>query len=90
VATPDVQQVEGTGVLGDDNIMIEPKFDVETKDSIMDAATSLNKSFHESYADFGELQNTLKLDTTAIGILTLIFFVGIYFALKRKDPIKIK
>ena len=90
VATPDVQQVEGTGVLGDDNIMIEPKFDVETKDSIMDAATSLNKSFHESYADFGELQNTLKLDTTAIGILTLIFFVGIYFALKQKDPIKIK
>jgi len=90
VPAPDVQQVDGTGVMGSDNVMIEPEFEVVSKDSIMDAATNLNEQFHESYSDFGSLQNTLTLDTTAIGILTLIFFIGIYIALKQKDPIKIK
>ncbi len=91
VAKPEIKQVEGTGVLGPDNVMIEPEFNSDgTNDVVTDAASTLNKSFHKSYEEFGELQNTLELDATAIGILTLIFFVGIYFALKRKDPIKIR
>ncbi len=90
VPAGDVQQVEGTGVLGADNMPIDPEFEIITKDSVMDAASNLNTQFHESYSNFGELQNTLTLDAAAMGILTLIFFIGIYIALKRKDPIKIK
>ncbi|MDG1657057.1 MAG: ABC transporter permease, partial [Crocinitomicaceae bacterium] len=91
VTIPEV--VEGTGVL-DESLsppeLIEPEFHDVVKDTIVNATDALNENFHESYSRFGDWQNTLELDAIALGAITLIFFVGIIIALKKKDPIKIK
>lgn len=91
--TLSVEKVEGTGYVDESKMppeFIEPEFDISSKDTVVNAVDNLKDMFHESYDKFGELQSTLKLDTLAIGVLSLVFFVGIYIALKRKDPIKIK
>jgi hypothetical protein len=82
---------EGTGVpSAEDSVKnIEPEFIPSDKDTVTNAVTNIKGQFHESYDKFGDLQSTLALDFLAIGILTLTFFFGIYFALKAKDPIKI-
>jgi ABC transport system ATP-binding/permease protein len=64
---------------------------LELKDTTVNAIQELEKSFHPSYKDwFGDFAYTLKLDITVIFFLSLIFFVGIYRALKRKDAIKMR
>lgn len=91
--TIDVQMVDGTGVLNENTVppeFIEPEFVLETKDTIVNAVENLTQQFHESYDSFGELKNTMRLDVLAVSILAFIFFIGIFIALKRKDPIKIK
>jgi hypothetical protein len=56
-----------------------------------DAVSKLNENFHSSYADFfPNLFSTLKIDFIAVSIISLIFFIGIYWSLKSKDSIKIK
>ena len=87
------QMVDGTGVIDktlNPPAFVEPEFHIEAKDTIVNAVENLNKQFHESYDVFGDLKGTLRLDVLAIMFLTLIFFAGIFIALKRKDPIKIK
>ena len=59
-----------------------------TDDHIVDAVEKLNMQFHEGYEDtFGEMASELSLDIIAIGLLSLLFFIGIYMALKKKDAI---
>ena len=59
-----------------------------TDDHIVDAVEKLNMQFHASYKDtFGEMASELSLDIIAIGLLSLLFFIGIYMALKKKDAI---
>jgi ABC-type multidrug transport system permease subunit len=59
-----------------------------SEDYIVDAVEKLNMQFHESYEDtFGEMASELSLDIIAIGLLSLLFFIGIYIALKKKDAI---
>ena len=56
----------------------------------LNATDALNKNFHSTYQDvFSDLSGTLTLDFVALGSLALIFFIGIYIALKRKDSIRI-
>jgi len=51
----------------------------------------LKPFFHDNYEEaFGSFAYTYKLDILAIGALSLIFFIGTYLALKRKDSIKIR
>ena len=82
---------EGTGVLSEDNPpeLIEPEMVKSEQDTVANAVDNIKGQFHESYDNFGDLQSTLTLDFMAIGFLTLVFFIGIYLALKSKDPIKI-
>jgi ABC-type multidrug transport system ATPase subunit/pSer/pThr/pTyr-binding forkhead associated (FHA) protein len=56
----------------------------------IDASETLNKNFHSSYHDiFSDLSGAFTLDFLAIGTIALVFFIGIYIALKRKDSIRI-
>ena len=61
--------------------------EIKTSNSI----NQLKECFHDSYEKtFSDgLAFSMKLDLIAIGTLFLIFFVGVYIALKRKDAIKI-
>lgn len=77
--TAEITIDEGTGIQ-----------DVEMKDTVLNAAKGLRDNFDESYSKFGEWGSTLELDAIALGIITLLFFFGIYFALKAKDSIKMK
>jgi ABC-type multidrug transport system ATPase subunit/ABC-type multidrug transport system permease subunit len=57
-----------------------------------EAGTVLLNSFHKSYKNedlFGKLTGTLQLDFYALVFIGALFFVGLYLALKSKDPIKI-
>ena len=91
--TISVEKVEGTGFV-DSTVMppkiVEAEFNIDTKDTIVSSVDNLQEMFHKSYERFGDLQGTLQLDTIMIGSLTLIFFLGMCIALKRKDPIKIR
>ena len=59
-----------------------------TENHIVDAVPELNKQFHQTYEDlFGDMASKLSLDVCAIGALSLLFFIGIYIALKKKDAI---
>jgi len=90
--TLSVTKIAGTGEFNKSIVpyeFIEPEFDISPKDTIVSAANNMKDQFHDSYSKFGELQGTLILDLIAIAVLTVIFFVGIYMALRKKDPIKI-
>jgi ABC-type multidrug transport system ATPase subunit/pSer/pThr/pTyr-binding forkhead associated (FHA) protein len=71
---------------GDQEQTISSKW--ETQNSI----EQLKGCFHDNYEDtFGtDWAYSWNLDLVAIGVLSLIFFIGIYIALKLKDSIKIK
>ncbi len=61
---------------------------VEMVDKPQEAIEILHGQFHESYTDtFSDLAGTIDLDLIAIGTLSLLFFVGILSALKKKDSI---
>ena len=56
-----------------------------------DAITTLNSRYLESYRDgslFGDLTNTLLLDSLFIIALAGIFFVLTWFLLRKNDPVK--
>jgi cbb3-type cytochrome oxidase subunit 3 len=60
----------------------------ETEYVSLDASDMLNKNFHSTYDDiFGSLHGTPHL--AAVGVIALIFLIGIYIALKKKDSIRI-
>jgi hypothetical protein len=62
----------------------------ETEYVSLDASDMLNKNFHSTYNDlFGTLHGTPHLDLAAVGVIALIFLIGIYIALKKKDSIRI-
>lgn len=86
---------EGTGMMseGTPPKFIAPEMVKSDKDTVVNAAESLQNQFHPSYSDkeiFAELTGTLKLDMIALSVLSILFFVGIYLFLKKKDPLKIK
>lgn len=47
----------------------------------------LHKQFYKDYTDRFESAGEMSLDYYAVGIISLIFIVGIYMALKKKDSI---
>jgi ABC-type multidrug transport system ATPase subunit len=65
---------------------------ITTKWETQRAIDQLKECFHDNYEQtFGnEWAYAIKLDFVALGILGLLFFVGIYIALKMKDSMRIK
>jgi ABC-type multidrug transport system ATPase subunit/ABC-type multidrug transport system permease subunit len=65
---------------------------VTTKWETHNSIDQLKDCFHDNYdKTFGnELAFSFRLDFIAIAVLSMLFLVGIYIALKRKDSIKIK
>jgi hypothetical protein len=64
---------------------------IQDGDTTAQAIDELVKNFHSSYPDrFGTWHGTLALDYLIIGILSLLFFIGIYISLKQKDSMKLK
>jgi ABC-type multidrug transport system ATPase subunit/pSer/pThr/pTyr-binding forkhead associated (FHA) protein len=59
-------------------------------DVIVNSLDQLKDNFHISYEDNFQMAYDFELDWLAIGILSLLFFVGIYIALKKKDSMKIR
>lgn len=47
----------------------------------------LHKQFYKDYTERFESAGELSLDYYAVGIISVIFVVGIYLALKKKDSI---
>lgn len=55
------------------------------------AVENLIKNYHEKYINkdiFGELTSKLELDFIVLSLIGISLFVGLYLALKSKDPIK--
>jgi ABC-type multidrug transport system ATPase subunit/pSer/pThr/pTyr-binding forkhead associated (FHA) protein len=70
---------------------INSSSDIPIKDTTVNSIQELEKSFHPKYKTwFEEYAFTMKLDFIVITALSILFFVGIYWALKRKDSMKIK
>ena len=86
-----MEMKEGTGQFSENNPQefIEPELIQSDQDTVTNALANIKNQFHDSYERFGDLQGTLKLDTLAIGLLTLVFLVSMYFVLKSRDPVKI-
>jgi len=62
-----------------------------TEKITVNAIDQLKNSFHSSYSDrFGSWHGTMDLDLVAVLFITIACFIGIYVALKLKDPIKIR
>jgi hypothetical protein len=63
-----------------------------TKEETVNSIEQLKLCFHNNYEKtFGDdWAFSLKLDFVVISFLSLMFFIGIYIALKRKDSMKIK
>ena len=82
---------DGTGVPSVDNPgeIVPIELVRSEQDSTASAVEAIQGQFHESYDDFGAFKGTMDLDFMAVGLLTLFFFFGIYWALKKKDSIKI-
>lgn len=61
------------------------------KDTTVSAVKELEKNFHPKYDEiFGAWSFEFKLDVLAVGVLSILFFIGIHIALKSKDSMKIK
>jgi ABC-type multidrug transport system ATPase subunit/pSer/pThr/pTyr-binding forkhead associated (FHA) protein len=56
------------------------------------AIDQLKERFHDNYEEtFGnDWAYSMNLDLVAVGTLSILFFIGIYIALKRKDSMRIK
>jgi len=79
-------QVSEKGEVLTDSIQV-----VQQGNKTVDAVPELTSNFHDSYEDrFGEWAGTIHLDLIAVGIISFIFFIGIYIALKSKDSMRIK
>jgi ABC transport system ATP-binding/permease protein len=65
---------------------------ITTKWETHNSIDQLKDCFHDNYEKtFGnELAFSFRLDIIAIAVLSMLFLIGIYIALKRKDSIKIK
>lgn len=74
------------------NAVSEAPEKISTKWETHNAIDQLKECFHDNYENtFGnEWAFSMKLDFVAIGTLSLLFFIGIYIALKMKDSMRIK
>lgn len=68
-----------------------PPESINTKDFRVNAIEELEKSLHPKYKEiFGNYAYDFDLDKLVIATLSVLFLIGIYWALKAKDSMKIK
>jgi hypothetical protein len=68
----------------------EPKIVEAPTEDVKNAVAEIQKQFHEDYPSrFGDLAGTLELDFYMLGALALLFFVLIFWFIKKKDTIQI-
>ncbi len=62
---------------------------IKMEDQVMDGIETLHQQFdEETFSNiFGDMVGTIQLDLIAVAGWSLIFFIGIFWALKRKDSI---
>jgi ABC-type multidrug transport system permease subunit len=85
------EQCNGSKDSLDMKVMAEKNQDSMDVFENVKAVEELGKKYHSSYEEFfPDLYSTLKIDFIAVSIISLIFFIGIYWSLKSKDSIKIK
>jgi hypothetical protein len=78
--------INDRGELQSDSIRV-----IQDGNKTVDAVPELTGNFHDSYDNrFGDWAGTVELDMIAVGIISVLFFVGIYLALKSKDSMRIK
>jgi hypothetical protein len=65
---------------------------ISTKWETHNSIDQLKACFHDNYEEtFGNnWAYSMELDLVAVGSLSLLFFIGIYIALKMKDSMRIK
>jgi hypothetical protein len=61
-----------------------------SQDVVVDAIPELLKNFHGYEDRFKSLAGTLNLDVIAMSVLSVLMFIIILIAMKRKDSIRIK
>jgi ABC-type multidrug transport system ATPase subunit len=67
-----------------------PKIVEAPMEDVKNAVAEIQKQFHEDYPSrFGDLAGTLELDFYMLGALALLFFVLIFWFIKKKDTIQI-
>lgn len=67
-----------------------PKIVEAPTEDVKNAVAEIQKQFHEDYPSrFGDLAGTLELDFYMLGALALLFFVLIFWFIKKKDTIQI-
>ena len=61
----------------------------DMQDRVQDGIETLHQQFHEATfsSNFGDMIGSVELDFIAVGVWSAIFFIGIFWALKRKDSI---
>lgn len=71
---------------------VEATEKISTKWETQSSIEQLKACFHDNYEKtFGDdWAYTMHLDLVAVGVLSFLFFVGIYIALKMKDSMRIK
>jgi hypothetical protein len=68
----------------------EPKIVQAPTEDAINAVAEIQKNYHEDYPSrFGDLAGTLELDFYMLGALALLFFVLIFWFIKKKDTIQI-
>jgi ABC-type multidrug transport system ATPase subunit/pSer/pThr/pTyr-binding forkhead associated (FHA) protein len=80
---------------GEDVSELEMSVEIEKSNGVelyndSNAVDFLNNQYHSSYKEFfPDLYSTFTIDFIAVLIISIVFFIGIYITLKRKDSIKI-
>jgi len=61
----------------------------DMQDRVQDGIETLHQQFHDATfsSNFGDMIGSVELDFIAVGVWSTIFFIGIFWALKRKDSI---
>ena len=90
IAVPKPVIKSGTGILQDGKF-IQPIPEISsTQDSTVNAVKEISKNFLESSLGRFEIYNdSILLEFFALGLLSLVFFIAIFLALKDKDSIAI-
>jgi ABC transport system ATP-binding/permease protein len=91
IEVPNIQMPQPTDA-GIQSAVSDTPEKITTKWETQNAIEQLKACFHDNYEEtFGnDWAYSMQLDLVAVGTLSLLFFIGIYISLKRKDSMRIK
>lgn len=90
VSIPNMVLDKKSIVTNDQGIITQAEI-IQDGDTTAQAIDELVKNFDSAYPErFGDWHGTLALDLLVVGILSFLFLIGIYIALRQKDSMKVK